>query len=49
MRQKMPINAETNIHSPPKFPMYIILWISQSRCLTSISACDPAYMWLQST
>jgi hypothetical protein len=27
--------------------VYIILWISQSRCLTPISACDPACIWLQ--
>jgi hypothetical protein len=30
------------------FPVYMIPWISQSRCLTPISACDPAYVWLQS-
>jgi hypothetical protein len=26
----------------------IIPWISKSRCLTPISAFDPAYIWLQS-
>jgi hypothetical protein len=30
-------------------PVYITAWISQSTSLIPISACDPAYIWLQST